>query len=429
MPELWPKTQVFRDNHAIMNHVLMPGSLRPAPNPMEAITVEGMTLVNAFGFGCKTTAQGLEDNQTALTKSNFPGLDFDTWIGRIPGIEAHRLPRSLSSYDARNNRIIDLALDQDGFRDKVRRVSQRFGKHRIGVIVGTSTSGILETERAYRRRNPENGSLPQDFRYQERQNTSAPAAFVRESLGLSGPAWAISTACSSSSKALASAARLLAAGWCDAVVAGGSDSLCLTTLYGFHSLELLASEPCRPMDQHRQGISIGEAAGFMLLVKGEHGSDAPLLLGYGESADAFHMSSPHPEGTGAALAISDCLARANLDPEMIDFTLLHGTATRSNDVAEDLALRRTIGPLAHCASIKGAIGHTLGAAGIQNAIVACLCIKNEFTPGTSGLEMQDPHFLAEVFKKSRATTSKCILSNAFGFGGSNAALVFGYKSA
>lgn len=392
---------------------------------MAPMSVIAMTLVNAFGAGCKATQCGLLENRTALTPGNFPGLEIETWIGRVKGIEAHRLPRSLADFDARNNRIIDLALDQDGFRDKVQEVARKIGRDRIGILIGTSTSGILETERAYRRRDPQSGSLPADFRYEERQNTSAPAAFVKASLGITGPAWCVSTACSSSSKAIASAARLISAGWCDAVVVGGSDSLCLTTLYGFHALELVSSHPCKPMDENRRGISIGEGAGFMLLMKAAPEDRGPFLLGYGESSDAYHMSSPHPEGQGAALAISKGLTRAGLEGHDIGFTLLHGTATLSNDQAEDLALRKTLGPLAPCASIKGAIGHTLGAAGIQNAVVACLSLAHEFTPGTVGLENQDRHFLSEVQKSASAYKTRKILCNALGFGGSNATLIFG----
>lgn len=399
--------------------------LHPHPPPMPRLAVEAMTLTNAFGAGIAPTLAGLQAGQTALSPGDFPGLNFDTWMGCVKDIESHRLPSRLRDFDARNHRIVDLALDQDGFRHKVSSLVQRFGAHRIGVILGTSTSGILETEIAYRRRNPEDGSLPDDFRYRERQNTSAPAAFVRTLLGLTGPAWVLSTACSSSSKVFASGARLLQAGWCDAVIVGGSDSLCLTTLYGFKALDLVATQPSRPMDQDRDGISIGEGAGFMILTRDPNPDEGIFLIGYGESSDAYHMSSPHPEGLGAARAIEDGLQRASLSASEIDFTLLHGTGTRANDLSEDKAIIRTLGENSACASIKGAIGHTLGAAGIMNAVVACLSLRESFFPGTAQLVTQDPQIHSNVLKQPHPQAAQHILTNAFGFGGSNAVLLFG----
>jgi len=393
--------------------------------PMPRLAIAAMTLTNAFGAGLGPTLAGLKEGQSALTPGDFPGLDFETWIGRIDGVEEHRIPDRLGEYDARNHRIIDLALEQDGFRQKVSTHIQRFGADRIGLILGTSTSGILETEKAYRRRNSQDGALPDDFRYRERQNTSAPAAFVQTLLGISGPAWVLSTACSSSSKVFASAARLLQAGWCDAVIVGGADSLCQTTLYGFKALDLVATRPSRPMDQAREGISIGEGAGFMLLTRDPDAEEGVCLIGYGESSDAYHMSSPHPEGIGAARAIADGLRRADLKASDIDFTLLHGTGTRANDLSEDKAIIQTLGHNTPCASIKGAIGHTLGAAGIMNAVVACLSLREGFYPGTAHLISQDREIHSLVLKEPIASAGQHILTNAFGFGGSNAVLLFG----
>lgn len=393
--------------------------------PMPRLAVQALTLTNAFGAGIGPSIEGLRRGKSALISGDFPGLDFETWIGRLDGIEHHRLPARLRDFDARNHRIIDLALDQDGFREKLSALIQRFGAERIAVILGTSTSGILETEKAYRNRDPKDGSLPPDFRYRERQNTAAPAAFVQKLLGVKGPAWVLSTACSSSSKVFASAARLLQIGWCDAVIVGGSDSLCLTTLYGFKALDLVAKSPSRPMDNHREGISIGEGAGFMILTREPDAEDGISLIGYGESSDAYHMSSPHPEGFGAARAILDGLKRAHLSASEIDFTLLHGTGTRANDLSEDRAITQTLGIETRCASVKGAIGHTLGAAGIMNAIIACLCLKGGFSPGTANLVTQDPQIHSDVQMQPSQQVMNHILTNAFGFGGSNAVLIFG----
>ena len=285
----------------------------------------------------------------------------------------------------------------------------------------------LETERAFRERETATGRLPADFRYRETQNTFAPADFVRTVLDTQGPTLTLSTACSSSAKVFASAARMLEAGWCDAAVVGGVDSLCLTTLYGFNALDLLSDEPCRPADRDRKGISIGEGAGFALLERARPGEPGLALLGHGESADAHHMSSPHPGGLGAALAMTQCLLRAGLEPEAVDFSLLHGTATRTNDSAEDRALNTVFGPGQPCASIKGWTGHTLGAAGIINALVACLCLEEGFVPPSLNTLTVDPEFSARVLLAEESLPLRAVLSNAFGFGGSNASLLLGWN--
>jgi 3-oxoacyl-[acyl-carrier-protein] synthase-1 len=400
-----------------------------SPPPIPPLAIRAYTLTNALGAGRRATLSGLRDARTGLRPCDFPGADFPNWIGRVEGVDALALPSTLADYDCRNHRIAWQALDQDGFREAAAAAVRRHGSERVAVIIGTSTSGILETECAYRRRDPQSGRLPRDFRYREAQNTFAPADFVRAALGLAGPTLSISTACSSSAKVFAGAARLLAAGWCDAAVVGGVDSLCLTTLHGFNALELIADEPCRPMDRDRKGISIGEAAGFALLEPAGADERCPLLLGYGESADAYHMSSPHPEGLGAALAMAECLARAGLEPEAVDFTLLHGTATRTNDSAEDRALVRVLGEGARCASIKGWIGHTLGAAGIMNALVACLCLEESFTPPCLNARHIDDEFGSRVMQREERRPLRVVLSNAFGFGGSNASLLLGWSRA
>src|SRR5207253_5507747 len=183
-----------------------------------------------------------------------------------------------------------------------------------------------------------------DFDYRHTHNTFSAVEYVRARLGVKGPCAAISTACSSSAKAFASAARLIDAGLIDAAVVGGVDTLCLTTLYGFNSLQLLSSEPCRPYDAGRAGISIGEGAAFCLLERARPGeSGAMSLLGMGESCDAHHMSAPHPEGLGARIAMQSALDTAGLAPAAVDYVNLHGTGTASNDAAEDLAVVGLLG--------------------------------------------------------------------------------------
>lgn len=391
---------------------------------MNPLCITGYSLINALGTGRQATWDGLRNGRSGLRPCDFPGAELATWIGRVEGIESRPLPTPLAAFDCRNHRLAASALAADGFTEAVAAARARYGAERVAVVAGTSTSGILETEAAYRRRDAD-GRLPRDFRYRERQNTSALAEFVRTCLGLRGPALVISTACSSSAKVFAVAARMIAAGWADAAVVGGADSLCLTTLYGFSALELVAAEPCRPADRARSGISIGEGAGFALLEKPELNRAGLALLGFGESADAYHMSAPHPEGSGAAAAMREALRRAGLPPTAIDHTLLHGTATRANDAAEDRALTAVFGPGAACSSIKGWIGHTLGAAGIMNALIACLCLEHGHAPRSLQTLSVDPDFRAQVLLEDRQRPLAAVLCNAFGFGGNNASLVLG----
>lgn len=384
------------------------------------------TLVSALGVGRAAHLRALRARRGGLRRCDFEDAALDTFIGRVDGLEGAPLREDLAHFEGRNNRLAQLGLRQDGFEEAVAAARARYGADRIAVIVGTSTSGIRETESAYRRRDPATGALPSDFRYRHSQNIFSAGAFVRTYLGLAGPAYAVSTACSSSAKVFAAAARFIRSGLCDAVVLGGVDSLCLTTLYGFSSLELVSSEPCRPCDRDRNGISIGEAAGFALLERSRPGAaDGIALLGYGESTDAYHMSSPHPEGLGAALAMQRALASAGLEAGEIDYINLHGTATRANDSAEDRAVAQIFGDGVPCSSTKGWIGHTLGAAGICEAIFACLSIEHAFMPGTLNSRCVDESFRSRVLLENVDAPVRRVLSNSFGFGGNNCSLVLG----
>ena len=339
-----------------------------------------------------------------------------------------RLPSHLADFDCRNNRLAELALQQDDFLAAVQTAVNRHGAARIGVLLGTSTSGILQTELAYRHRDAQ-GALPPDFHYAQTHNTHSLAAYVRARLGLRGPAMVVSSACSSSAKVFASAQRMIAAGLIDGAVVGGVDSLCLTTLYGFNALELLSTEPCRPFDAQRRGLSIGEAAAFVLLeaAPARPTDDAVLLLGAGESSDAFHMSSPHPDGLGARLAMQAALAQAGLQPEAIDYINLHGTATPSNDSAEGRAVSALFGASVPCSSTKGATGHTLGAAGGVEAVFALLALRHGLLPGGVGTAALDPAITGQAgldyLLQTRAGSPRRVLSNSFGFGGTNCSLV------
>ncbi|WP_139557135.1 beta-ketoacyl-[acyl-carrier-protein] synthase family protein [Methylotetracoccus oryzae] len=391
---------------------------------MTPLRVSAYSLVSAIGSRAETTLAALRSRQGGLRPCDFPEIELDTWIGRVPDIEDRPLPAPLSAYDCRNNRLAAMALEGDDFSEHVAAAAALYGRDRIAVIVGTSTSGILESESAYRRRDAASGALPPDFRYRTVHNTFSVADFTRRCLGLGGPATAISTACSSSAKAFASASRLMDAGFCDAAVVGGVDSLCGTTLHGFHALQLTSARPCRPADTRRDGISIGEAAGFVLLEKASDAGQSVQLIGYGESADAYHMSSPHPEGAGARLAMQDALQRAGVCPEAVDHVLLHGTGTLANDAAEDCAIASLLGERVGCSSIKGWTGHTLGAAGVVNAIIAALSLDAGLLPGTLQTQEVDPRLRCRILLDNRESAVRYMLCNSFGFGGSNATLLF-----
>jgi 3-oxoacyl-[acyl-carrier-protein] synthase-1 len=213
----------------------------------------------------------------------------------------------------------------------------------------------------------------------------------------------------------------------DAAVVGGVDSLCLTTLYGFHALQLTSAGPCRPFDVARDGISISEAAAFALLERlpASLDADAVTLIGFGESSDAYHMSSPHPEGLGARAAMYAALASAGLDRDQIDYINLHGTGTQSNDSAESRAVGAVFGARTPCSSTKGATGHALGAAGALEAAICALALQHRFMPAGSNTTHVDPALPVSYLRENRASRISRVLSNSFGFGGTNCSLMFG----
>ena len=389
------------------------------------------TQVSCVGDGLAALRGALHSGTGGLASCRFQGTELPTWIGEVPGLDDSPLPAGFTDYDCRNNRLARRALLTDGFDAAVRAAIGRHGPRRIGVFLGTSTSGILETEIAFRQRDPASGALPAGFRYRGAHNTYSLAAFVRAWFGLEGPAAVVSTACSSSAKVFAAAARMIHAGLIDAALVGGADSLCLTTLHGFASLELTAPDPCRPYDAERHGISIGEAAAFALLERPAASlpADAVLLLGCGESSDAYHMSSPHPEGLGARLAMEAALADAGLEPDAIDYINLHGTATPNNDAAEGCAVGTLFGGRVPCSSTKGLTGHTLGAAGALEAVICALALADGLLPGSANTRRLDSAFTGtgglDYLLSSREGPVQHAMSNSFGFGGSNCSLVFG----
>jgi 3-oxoacyl-[acyl-carrier-protein] synthase I len=394
---------------------------------MSPLLLKRFTATSCIGRGAAQTLDSLIAERGGLARCDFETVDLDTHIGMVAGVDDQALPAELERFHCRNNRLAEMALGEDGFEEAVREAAARLGPRRIGVFVGTSTAGILETELAYRERDPVSGALPARFDYAGTHSSFSVADFLRRRLQLEGPAAVVSCACASSAKVFGTARRMIEAQLIDAALVGGVDSLCLTTLYGFHSLQLCSPSPCRPFDIERDGISIGEAAAFALLerVGGDVASEDVLLLGVGESNDAYHMSAPHPEGNGARRAMQDALSDASLDPGAIDYINLHGTGTPSNDRSESHAVTSVFGAAVPCSSTKGATGHTLGASGALEAAISALALRHGLMPGGVNTSRVDPTLTAHYLKRKRTAVLSRVLSNSFGFGGTNCSLIFG----
>ncbi len=393
---------------------------------MQPLAITALCVASSLGVGRAATLAALRGGKSGLLPCRFETADLPTFVGEVAGLDDLRLDHGLSRFDCRNNRLAHLAMAQDGFESTIHAAKARYGAERIGVFLGTSTSGILQTEQAFRQPDLASGRMPAGFNYSGTQSTFSLADFVMSALGLWGPGFVVSSACASTTKVFATAARMIEAGLCDAAIVGGADSLCLTTLYGFNALQLLADGPCRPFDAERCGLSIGEAAGFALLERPGKAPDTNLrVLGVGESSDAHHMSAPHPEGAGASLSMARAITAAGLCPEDIDYINLHGTATRIGDAAEDHAVASLFGDATPCSSTKGHTGHALGASGILEAVISALAITESFLPGSPHTEMRDPALRCRYVTVAQEAPVKRVLSNSFGFGGSNASLVLG----
>jgi 3-oxoacyl-[acyl-carrier-protein] synthase-1 len=366
--------------------------------------------------------RALRERRSGLQRNDFGAAPLATWIGRVAGLEEQALPPPLAEWDCRNNRLAWRGLLADGFGDAVAAARERHGPDRIAVVVGTSTSSIGASEDAYRRLDPD-GRYPSDLRRPIIHTPHSLGDFVQHALGLSGLSVTLATACSSSAKVFAQAERLIRTGIADAAVVGGVDTLCGSVLFGFNSLELVSPDPCRPFDVERRGISLGEAAGFALLER-----EAPAkawLLGYGESSDAHHMSTPHPEGRGARLALQAALERAQLAPADIDYINLHGTASQKNDEVEARLVAELFPAATFASSTKGWTGHTLGAAGIVEAVISLLAIEHGVLPGTLNSQTLDPVCGPQIRTDNEERPTRNALSFSFGFGGSNCVLAFG----
>lgn len=393
---------------------VVPARIRPLP-------ITAYTATSALGRGLAAHTRALRERRSGLAPNDFTRIPLACSIGRVAGLEELELPREFVRHDCRNNRLAWLGLGADGFHAAAQASIDRHGAERVALVVGTSTASIGATEEAYR--SLEDGRLPAPFREPALHTPHSLGLFLAAVFGAQGPCLSVATACSSSARIFAKAERLIRLGIADAVIVAGVDTLCDSVLFGFNALELVSPQPCRPFDLARCGISIGEAAGFALL---ERDADAehPRFAGYGESSDAHHMSTPHPDGLGARLALADALARAGRDAGDIDYINLHGTATPKNDEAEAAVVVDLFPATTRASSTKGWTGHALGAAGILESVLTLIAIEDGFVPGTLNSESTEPRWAAHLALANEERRIDVALSNSFGFGGSNCSLVF-----
>lgn len=381
-----------------------------------------MIYINAVG-ALNALGNNLDEIADNLIRGIAPGMhpdcgwllhDKPCWTGNVDA-DLPNIPAELAQHNSRNNRLLLAALDQ--IRPQVDAAVARYGAERVAVILGTSTSGLDEADRYV------SDNLT-TYCYAQ-QELGDPSRFLAAYLGLNGPAYTISTACSSSARALISGKRLIDSGLVDVAIVGGADTLSRMPLNGFDSLESLSPMCCQPFSAQRNGITIGEGAALMMI---SAQSDDVAVLGIGESSDAHHMSAPHPEGEGAIRAINMALAHAGLQPENIGYINLHGTATRLNDQIEAKVVHAVFGDRVPCSSTKHLTGHTLGAAGICEAVISWLLLTRDlplppqdFSHGMPDASLMPCGLLSEPGQLARPF----ILSNSFAFGGNNACLILG----
>lgn len=377
-----------------------------------------MTLQTALGTTLDAHLEALRLGTRGL---RAPPIDvpFNTVTGTL--LESpQELPDSLASFDSRAARLAFAAADP--IRDAVEVTKSRYGSTRVALLTGTSTGGIDRTEEAYFRWAEAPGPLPNAYHYPTQHPFHAFTDMLATSLGIDGPRYVVSTACSSSGKIFASAERLISLGIVDAVLLAGVDALCHTTVRGFHDLGVMADEPCRPFGADRPGMNVGEAGAFLLL---EKTSDNPiaLLRGVGETSDAYHMSSPAPDGEGAQRAMRAAMDQAGLKAKDIDYVNAHGTGTKYNDAAEAVAIEAVLGTEVPTVSTKALTGHTLGACGAVEAILTLLSLQHGFVPPAVGAEPLDPDVNICVPTTARELKLRFALSNSFAFGGNNCSLL------
>jgi 3-oxoacyl-[acyl-carrier-protein] synthase-1 len=385
---------------------------------LQACYLNALGILCAAGDSVAAVEQNLRSATPALTSVDAYGAGRVVPLGMCHG-ELPALPLPQAKWQSRNNRFALAALQQ--IEHQVIAAIERYGADRIAVIIGSSTSGIAETESAVRAW-VEHGEPADDYHYSV-QEMGACAQFIAELLGVSGPVYGISTACSSGAKALAAARRLLRAGLCDAVIAGGVDTLCQLTVMGFSSLEAVSDKPCNPFSRNRDGINIGEGAALFLLSAEARGA---RLSGVGESSDAYHMSAPEPSGAGAMRCMQAALDDAGIDAADIDYVNLHGTATPLNDQMESRAMAQVFGLDTPCSSTKPFTGHTLGAAGAVEAGICWLTLAaaDNWLPTQVWDGVRDAQLAAiNLVAAPAVARPRRVLSNSFAFGGNNIALL------
>ncbi len=391
---------------------------------MKRVYLHALGIINALGNNEGSIRAGLLNGSTAGMQSRDNLITGrKVCVGAVMS-DLPELEPQWTQYASRNNRLLRAATLQ--IHNQIESALARYGATRIGIVLGTSTAGIAEGERglaAYLR----DGVFPEDFSYLQ-QEISSPSEYLRNALGVYGPAWTVSTACTSSAKAFSSARRLLNTGLCDAVIVGGVDSICRLTLNGFASLESLSRQICNPFSKNRDGINIGEGAAIFLMSR----EPGPVcLLGIGESSDAYHISGPDPEGCGAELAMRQALSNAGVKPEAVDYMNLHGTATIENDLMESHVVKRVLGPTVPCSSTKPLVGHMLGAAGATE-IAFCWMLLTETAPMRLPPHIWDGEIDPELAQLNLYTyhsaqrACRIAVSNSFAFGGNNACIVLGH---
>ena len=388
--------------------------------------------LNALGVIC-SLGRGPDDVARSLFAGDCSGMQRESgWVpersltvGAVNG-ELATIPAELHQQKSRNNQLLLEAALQ--IRDDIDHAIERYGRERIAVVLGTSTSGIDEASRGIAHYLQEQ-QFPADYDYQQ-QELSAPANFLADWLNIGGPAYVISTACTSSARALMSAQRLLDLNLCDAVLCGGVDSLCALTLNGFSALDAVSDERCNPFSANRHGINIGEAAALFVMSKHPADAHGIALLGAGASSDAHHISAPEPSGRGAAQAMHAALSRAGLQPANIGYLNLHGTATQHNDAMESHAVAQVFPLGVPCSSTKPMTGHTLGAAGALEAAFCWLSLTHDNALAPHLWDGQpDPALPALQWvtpgQTLAASPQRCLMSNSFAFGGNNVSLIIG----
>lgn len=389
---------------------------------MKPIPITDYSACNALGRTREEIQARLIAGRSGLGKCTYP-LAFETYAGAIPG-DFEPLPRNLGEWDSRALRIVYHLLRS--MEPTWRAMMTRWQPERVAILMGTSTAGIDNTENAFEHL-VQNDALPQNYDLWKHHAYGAVLDLIRQVTGAQGPAWVVSTACTSSAKTFASAARLMESGMIDAAFVGGVDTLCSMTLQGFHSLSALSEQPTRPFSKERQGINIGEGGALMLLER--EGDATAYLSGVGESSDAYHIAAPHPEGQGARLAMQRALQSANLQAEDIDFINAHGTGTELNDAMESQAIRELFPTPPPVFSTKGWTGHTLGGAGATEIALCLLALEHQMLPASLGADPVDPALAIDVLSAPRSGTFRRALSNSFAFGGNNISVILQHHEA